>query len=77
MYHCWQFRREEFLRHYHKHSNVESTFAMIKAKLRDHVRSKTNEQRDDPEAAGLVSLNWNRVRERSGKLNSALRAFHR
>ena len=26
---------------YHKRSNVESTFAMIKAKLRDHVRAKT------------------------------------
>ena len=26
---------------YHKRSNVESTFSMIKAKFRDHVRSKT------------------------------------
>jgi transposase len=30
-----------FLGHYHKRSNVESTFRMIKAKFRDHVRSKT------------------------------------
>src|ERR671924_1861732 len=28
--------------HYHKRSNVESTFSMIKAKFRDHVRSKTD-----------------------------------
>jgi hypothetical protein len=29
------------LAHYHKRSNVESTFSMIKAKFRDHERSKT------------------------------------
>jgi transposase len=38
----FQYRREEFLSHYHKRSNVESTFSMIKAKFRDHVRSKTD-----------------------------------
>ncbi|MEO8714607.1 MAG: transposase, partial [Acetobacteraceae bacterium] len=41
MYHFWQFNRAELLDHYHKRSNVESTFSMIKAKFRDHVRSKT------------------------------------
>jgi transposase len=41
MYHYFMFNREEYLRHYHKRSNVESTFSMIKAKFRDHVRSKT------------------------------------
>jgi len=42
MFHYFQFRREEFLQHYHQRSNVESTFSMVKAKFRDHVRSKTN-----------------------------------
>ncbi|MBS0209244.1 MAG: transposase [Planctomycetes bacterium] len=42
MYHYFQYRREEFLEHYHKRSNAESTFSMIKAKFRDHVRSKTD-----------------------------------
>lgn len=42
MFHYFQFRREEFLTHYHKRSNVESTFSMIKAKFRYHVRSKTD-----------------------------------
>lgn len=42
MFHYFQFNRDEFLRHYHKRSNVESTFSMIKAKFRDHVRSKTD-----------------------------------
>jgi transposase len=42
MFHFFSFKREEFLGHYHKRSNVESTFSMIKAKFRDHVRSKTD-----------------------------------
>ena len=42
MYHFFQFNRSEFLTHYHKRSNVESTISMIKTKFRDHVRSKTD-----------------------------------
>jgi len=42
MYFYYQFRREEFLKHYHQRSNMESTFSMVKAKFRDHVRSKTD-----------------------------------
>jgi transposase/predicted nucleic acid-binding Zn finger protein len=42
MYHFFQFNRSEFLAHYHKRSNIESTINMIKAKFRDHVRSKTD-----------------------------------
>ena len=38
----YQFRRAEFLTHYHQRSNAESTFSMIKAKFRDHVRSRTD-----------------------------------
>jgi transposase len=34
-------RRDDYLRHYHKRSNVESTFSMIKRKFGDAVRSKT------------------------------------
>jgi transposase len=41
-FHYYQFRRDEFLAHYHKRSNVESTFSMVKAKFRDHVRSRTD-----------------------------------
>jgi len=33
--------RQEFLEHYHKRSNVETTFSMIKAKFGGSVRSKT------------------------------------
>jgi transposase len=41
MFHFYQYRREEFLRHYHKRSNVESAFSAIKRKFGDGVRSKT------------------------------------
>jgi transposase len=42
MFGYFQFRREDFLKHYHQRSNAESTFSMVKAKFRDHVRSKTD-----------------------------------
>jgi transposase len=42
MYFYYQFQREAFLGRYHQRSNVESTFSMVKAKFRDHVRSKTD-----------------------------------
>ena len=42
MFHYFNFNRADFDQHYHKRSNVESTFSMIKAKFRDHVRSKTD-----------------------------------
>jgi transposase len=42
MYHYFQFKRTEFLQHYHKRSNVESTFSMMKRKFGDGLRSKTD-----------------------------------
>jgi transposase len=38
----FMYRREEFLTHYHKRSNVESTFSMIKRKFGDSLRSKSD-----------------------------------
>lgn len=40
MYHYFMFKRDEYLAHYHKRSNVESTFSMIKRKFGDSLRSK-------------------------------------
>jgi hypothetical protein len=40
LWHFYQFNRPEFLANYHKRSNVESTFDMIKAKFGGSVRSK-------------------------------------
>jgi transposase len=42
MYSYFQFKREDFLAHYHKRSNVESTFSMMKRKFGDSLRSKTD-----------------------------------
>ncbi|MBI1729210.1 transposase [Candidatus Acetothermia bacterium] len=41
MFHYFSFNRTDFMSHYHKRSNVESTFSMIKGKFGDYVRSKT------------------------------------
>ncbi len=41
MFHYFQYRREEFLKHYHKRSNIESTFSAVKRKFGDSLRSKT------------------------------------
>ena len=41
MYHQFMVRHEEFMAQYHKRSNVETTFSMIKGKFGDSVRSKT------------------------------------
>lgn len=42
MFHYFSFKRSEFMARYHKRSNIESTVGMIKAKFRDHLRSKTD-----------------------------------
>lgn len=41
MYHYYSLNQERFLEHYHKRSNVECTFSMIKGKFGDALRSKT------------------------------------
>lgn len=40
MFYYYSFRREQFLAAYHKRSNVETVFHMIKAKFDTHLRSK-------------------------------------
>ena len=42
MYHYFQFRRDEFLRHYHQRSNAESTFSAVKRKFGDALRSRAD-----------------------------------
>lgn len=42
MFHFFQYKREDFLAHYHKRSNVESTVMMVKTKFGDAVRSKSD-----------------------------------
>jgi Transposase DDE domain/SWIM zinc finger len=41
MYHYYSYNQERFMQSYHKRSNVETTFHMIKSKFGDSLRSKT------------------------------------
>ena len=41
MLHYYLYRKDDFLRHYHRRSNVETTFHMIKAKFGSRIRSRS------------------------------------
>ena len=41
MYHRFMYERDTFLRHYHKRSNVETVFSIMKSKFGDAVLSKS------------------------------------
>ncbi len=41
MWHFYNFNQDKFLQHYHKRSNVETVFSMIKGKFGSSVRAKT------------------------------------
>lgn len=61
MFHYYQYRREEFLKHYHQRSNVESTFSAIKRKFGDNVRSRSDTAKVNEALAKLVCFNLTRV----------------
>jgi transposase len=42
MYHLFMHRREDFMEHYHKRSNIETAFSMIKVKFGSALRSKSD-----------------------------------
>ena len=43
MLYFYLFQQEELNQHYHKRSNVETTFSMIKAKFGSKLRSKSDD----------------------------------
>lgn len=57
MYHHFAYNREDFLEHYHKRSNVETVFHMIKAKFGDTLLTKTPEGQDNEVLAKVVAHN--------------------
>jgi transposase len=57
MFGYFQFRREEFLTHYHKRSNAESTVSMIKRKFGDSLRSKADTAMVNESLAKVVCHN--------------------
>jgi transposase len=57
MYHYFMYRHDEFLQHYHKRSNVESAFNMIKAKFGDKLRSKNKTAQQNELLCKLIAHN--------------------
>jgi transposase len=41
MFHLYQYNQERYMQHYHKRSNVETVFSMIKRKFGERLKSKT------------------------------------
>lgn len=56
-FHFFCLNRDEFMPHYHKRSNVESTFSMVKRKFGDSVRSKTDTAMKNEALAKFVCHN--------------------
>jgi hypothetical protein len=42
MYHLFMYRRERYMEHYHKRSNIETAYSMIKGKFGSALRSKSH-----------------------------------
>lgn len=47
MYHYFMYKHEEFLQHYHKRSNSETVFHMIKTKFKSDIKSKKKTARQN------------------------------
>jgi Transposase DDE domain len=56
-FHYFSFRKEEYLAHYHRRSNVESTVSMIKRKFGDAVRAKNDRAQKNEVYAKFVCHN--------------------
>jgi transposase len=57
MYHRFMANQDEFMRHYHKRSNVECTFSMIKRKFGERLRSKTRTAQENEILAKILCHN--------------------
>ena len=61
MFLYYQYRREDFLKHYHQRSNVESTYSAIKRKFGDHVRARSDTAMKNEVLCKLICFNLTRV----------------
>lgn len=57
MFYYFKLNQEEFFQHYHKRSNVESTFNMIKAKFGDCLKSKNRIAQENELLAKILCHN--------------------
>jgi transposase len=47
MFRYFNEHNEDFMKHYHKRSNIESVWSMIKARFGDHLKSRKEESQDN------------------------------
>jgi len=57
MYHYFQLNKDEFMEHYHKRSNVESTNAAIKRKFGETLKSKNQVAQVNELLAKIIAYN--------------------
>lgn len=57
IYHYFQFNRDEFMKHYHKRSNIESTNAAIKRKFGETLKSKNPVAQVNELLAKIIAYN--------------------
>ena len=57
MFFYYNYKRDEFYQHYHKRSNVETTFSMIKAKFGERLRSRTETAQVNEALAKVLAHN--------------------
>lgn len=57
MFHYFNLHRDEFLQHYHKRSNVETVFKMVKAKFGDTLKSKKTTSQTNELLCKLIAHN--------------------
>lgn len=55
--HFYRYHQEDFNAHYHKRSNAESTFSMIKARFGERLRSKTERAQINAALCNVLSHN--------------------
>jgi transposase len=72
MYHLFCLCKEEYLRRYHRRSNVESVFSAVKRKFGDAVRSKTEVAMKNEVLAKLVCHNVSQLIHLSHELGLAV-----
>jgi len=56
-FHYFQLHKEEFMEHYHKRSNVESTFGAIKKKFGESVKSKNRIAQENELLCKIIAYN--------------------
>lgn len=56
-FHYFQLHKDEFMKHYHKRSNVESTFAAIKKKFGESVKSKNRIAQENELLCKIIAYN--------------------